>query len=175
MKAALVTIHIPVKDISKQLTKKSVESVIKVVIKSLRRDFIIHSPKVALLGLNPHAGEKGKIGNEELELLNPLVKKFKKILTGPHVPDAFFGNQLFKKFDCTIGIYHDQLLIPFKLLNFNKGVNFTAGLPIVRTSPDHGTAFDIAGKYIAKEGSMLEAYKYANLIVNNRKSNLENS
>ncbi len=172
MKAGLLTIHIPIKDVSKKITQSSVQNTIEVIIESLKNDFGLVSPNIALLGLNPHAGEEGKIGKEEIEILNPIVKKYKQFLSGTYVPDAFFGNKLYKNFDCTIGIYHDQLLIPFKLLNFNKGVNFTAGLPIVRTSPDHGTAFDIAGKNLAKEGSLLQAFKYANIIVNNRKANL---
>ncbi len=174
MKAGLITIHIPIKDIAQNLTKSKLENTVQVIYNSLRKDFSIKYPKIALLGLNPHAGEDGKIGREELELLKPLIKKNKNFLNGPFVPDAFFGNKLYKKYDCTIGLYHDQILIPFKLMNFNRGVNFTAGLPIVRTSPDHGTAFDIAGKGIANPESMIEAYNFAVKILKNRQIDFGN-
>jgi len=169
MKAALATIHIPIKKVSNQLTSRKLESVIGTIRLSLKMDFDISNPKIAILGLNPHAGESGNIGIEEIKVIEPLLKKYGDYVFGPFVPDAYFGNKLFNNFDCTIGMYHDQVLIPFKLLNYNRGVNFTAGLPIVRTSPDHGTAFDIAGKGIAKEDSIVEAFMYAKLIVNNRK------
>ncbi|MCB9207542.1 MAG: 4-hydroxythreonine-4-phosphate dehydrogenase PdxA [Ignavibacteriales bacterium] len=168
MKAGLITIHIPIKEISEKLTKSKLENTIDVIMQSLRKDFGIENPKVALLGLNPHSGENGKIGKEEIELLNPVIKRYSKFLNGPFVPDAFFGNHLYRNFDCTIGIYHDQILIPFKLMNFDKGVNFTAGLRIVRTSPDHGTAYDIAGKGIANAQSTIEAFNFAKLILKNR-------
>ena len=168
--AALSTIHIPLNSVKRELTEKKLTSIITVVKDSLSNDFSIKDPKIAVLGLNPHAGESGNIGFEEKKLLTPLIKKYRNNIFGPFVPDAFFGNRLFKKYDCTIGMYHDQILIPFKLLNFNKGVNYTAGLPIVRTSPDHGTAFDIAGKGIANPGSMIEAFKFAQLILKNRRS-----
>ncbi len=168
MKAGLTTIHLPIKDVAKNITKSKIENTIEVVLKSLQIDFKIKNPKIALLGLNPHAGENGKIGKEELEIFIPIIKERKNYLEGPFVPDAYFGNHLYKNFDCTIGLYHDQVLIPFKLMNFNKGVNFTAGLPIVRTSPDHGTAFDIAGKGIANEGSMYEAFRYAEKIAKSK-------
>ena len=134
--------------------------------------FNIENPKISILGLNPHAGEGGNIGFEEMDIITPSIKSFKEFIKGPFVPDAYFGNQLYKKFDCTVGIYHDQILIPFKLLNFNKGVNFTAGLPIVRTSPDHGTAFDIAGEGTAEAGSMIEAYQFAQKMLKNRRANI---
>lgn len=169
MKAGLATIHIPIKDVPKSITKTSLKNVINVVIDSLKIDFNLPDPKIAVLGLNPHSGEQGKIGIEEEKIIKPLIKEFPKYIFGPMVPDAYFGTKFYKNFDCTIGIYHDQLLIPFKLLNFDKGVNYTAGLPIVRTSPDHGTAFDIAGKGIADANSMIEAFKYAIKIVKNRK------
>lgn len=169
MKAALVTIHIPIKKISAKLTRKQIRNTIDVVIDSLKNDFNLNSPRISVLGLNPHAGENGKIGTEEGEIIQPAINNHKYSVEGPFVPDAYFGNKLYKHFDCTIGMYHDQILIPFKLLNFNRGVNFTSGLPIVRTSPDHGTAFDIAGKGIANPDSMIEAFSYADKIVKNRK------
>lgn len=168
MKAGLVTIHIPLKDVARSIKKQKVLSTIEVIYNSIRNDFGIKKPKLALLGLNPHAGEKGKIGVEEKNIIDPLLKEIKFNVEGPFVPDAYFGNRIYKKYDCTIGLYHDQVLIPFKLLNFNKGVNFTAGLPIIRTSPDHGTAYDIAGKGIANPDSMIEAYHFSEIIRNNR-------
>jgi len=168
MKAALATIHIPIKDIPKNIKLNRLNNIGNVISKSLVEDFKIKSPKIAMLGLNPHAGENGNIGSEEINVISKFIKSNKKYFHGPFVPDAFFGNRHYKNYDCTIGMYHDQILIPFKLLNFNRGVNYTAGLPIVRTSPDHGTAFDIAGKGIAKPESMIEAFKYANKIVDSR-------
>ncbi len=169
MKAALATIHIPIRQVAKKITFKQLEKISNVIVTSLQNDFGITKPKIAMLGLNPHAGENGNIGDEELKVINTLIRAYDKNIFGPFVPDAYFGNRLYKNYDCTIGMYHDQILIPFKLLNFNKGVNYTAGLPIVRTSPDHGTAFDIAGKGIAKPDSMIEAFKLAEKIINNRK------
>ena len=168
MKAGLITIHIPLKDVPRAIKTKKVESTLEIIFNSIRNDFGIKSPKIALLGLNPHAGEKGKIGNEEESILIPLLKKMQLKIEGPFVPDAYFGNRIFKHYDCTVGLYHDQILIPFKLLNFNRGVNFTAGLPIIRTSPDHGTAYDIAGKGIAKADSLIEAYRFSEIIRKNR-------
>ncbi|RMD50310.1 MAG: 4-hydroxythreonine-4-phosphate dehydrogenase PdxA, partial [Ignavibacteria bacterium] len=136
------------------------------LIKSLSIDFGINHPEIALLGLNPHAGEKGKIGNEE-KMLEDVISKFENV-NGPFVPDAFFARKKYKEFDLTLGMYHDQILIPFKLLNPNAGVNFTAGLPIVRTSPDHGTAFDIAGQNKADPQSFIHAINWGIKILNNR-------
>lgn len=171
MNAALITIHNPLKDISKLLTIKRLDALFNVIIKLLKEDLRVVDPKVAVLGLNPHAGENGIIGKEEIERIAPVIKKFsvKILIEGPFSPDAFFGSKAYKKYDLIIGMYHDQMLIPFKLLNFGGGVNYTAGLPITRTSPDHGVAYDIAGKFIADESSMIMAYKYANRITNNRK------
>ncbi len=168
MIAGLLTIHIPIKSVAKQITKNKLLRILEVVNKSLQKDFKIKNPKIAVLGLNPHAGEKGKIGIEEEQIIYPTLKNITGNVHGPFVSDAYFGNKLYENYDCTIGMYHDQILIPFKLLNFNKGVNFTAGLPIVRTSPDHGTAFDIAGKGKANTGSMIQAFNFAVKIVNNR-------
>ncbi|MGE5353703.1 MAG: 4-hydroxythreonine-4-phosphate dehydrogenase PdxA [Acidobacteriota bacterium] len=171
MKCALVTIHEPIKRVPKLITAESVQRTLKVVISSLKHDFNIVSPKVAVLGLNPHAGENGRIGREELEVITPAIKTsgFSELVSGPFVPDAFFANRIYTKYDIVIGMYHDQVLIPFKFLNFTSGVNFTAGLPVVRTSPDHGTAFDIAGRYVADESSILQAFLLARRIVQNRK------
>jgi len=166
----LTTIHEPIKNVSKLLSRKLVRSSIKVLQQSLIQDLGIANPKIAVLGLNPHAGENGKIGREEIDFIKPAINSFKNnFVEGPFVPDAFFANQLHKVYDAVLGMYHDQVLIPFKMMNFNSGVNFSAGLPIIRTSPDHGTAFDIAGKGIADPGSMIEAVKWAETIISNRR------
>lgn len=166
--AALATIHQPIKNVSALLTKERLNSIFSSLYNSLINDFQIDSPKIAVLGLNPHAGENGVLGNEEIKIINPLVKKNKLNFFGPFVPDAFFGKHLYKNYDAVLGMYHDQVLIPFKMLSFDNGVNYTANLPIIRTSPDHGTAFDIAYKGIANPNSMIAAYKLANLILKNR-------
>ena len=169
-KCGLVTIHEPIRKVPQLLTKKKLASIITTICNSLENDFKIEKPRIALLGLNPHAGENGNIGDEELKIISPVINELKNILVeGPFVPDAFFANKVYSDYDCVIGMYHDQLLIPFKLLNFEKGVNYTAGLPIIRTSPDHGTAFDIAGKKKANPTSMTEAYKWARKILIKRK------
>jgi len=173
MNAGLITIHEPVNKVPKLITKKNLISKLDVVLNSLINDLGIKKPKIAVLGLNPHAGEEGLIGKEEQNILKPLISqaKYKNYLNGPFSPDAFFANRMYKNYDLVLGMYHDQVLIPFKLINFGAGVNFTGGLPIVRTSPDHGTAFDIAGKGLANESSIIKAYIYAKKIVNNRKKN----
>lgn len=168
MIAGLVTIHKPIKLVTKSITDNNVYEIIKAVGTTLKRDFNKANYKIAVLGLNPHAGENGRIGQEEIKIINPVIKEFKNVY-GPFVPDAFFGQKLYKQYDAVIGMYHDQVLIPFKLLNFDKGVNFTANLPIVRTSPDHGTAFDIAQKNIADSRSMIESYKLAKRVLKNRR------
>ncbi|HOJ17527.1 MAG TPA: 4-hydroxythreonine-4-phosphate dehydrogenase PdxA [Ignavibacteriaceae bacterium] len=167
-KAALTTIHIPLKQTSELLSGELLTKKIKLILDSLRSDFGIGEPKAGVLGLNPHAGEGGLIGDEEKNIIIPVLNKFKKNTEGPFPADAYFGMKLHNKFDITIGMYHDQVLIPFKLTCFDSGVNYTAGLPVVRTSPDHGTAFDIAGKGIAKADSFLSAYYYAKQIRLNR-------
>lgn len=170
MKCALVTIHEPVNLVPKKLKREKIKSVIETVHKSLIRDFKISSPKIAVLGLNPHAGENGRIGDEEIKIIKPAMDEMNiKNLFGPFVPDAFFANHLYKNYDMIIGMYHDQVLIPFKMLNFNSGVNYTAGLNFIRTSPDHGTAFDIACKNIADPSSIIEAVKVAETIIKNRR------
>ncbi|RJP62197.1 MAG: 4-hydroxythreonine-4-phosphate dehydrogenase PdxA [Ignavibacteriales bacterium] len=168
MIAALATIHKPILQVPKILSNKLLTDIVSAMIFSLKRDFKIINPKIAILGLNPHAGEEGRIGKEELNIIRPIVKKFSKNCSGPFVPDAFFGNKLFEKYDAVLGMYHDQVLIPFKMLNFDIGVNFTANLPIVRTSPDHGTAYDIAYKGKANATSMIEAFRLAKRVLKNR-------
>lgn len=172
LKVAIATIHEPLKDVADMITFDRLKSVIDTNLKMMKSDLNISDPSIAVLGLNPHAGENGKIGSEEKEIILPVVKSYEsKSIQGPFVPDAFFANKLHKKYDLVIGMYHDQVLIPFKLINFDLGVNYTAGLNIIRTSPDHGTAFDIAGKNIANEKSIIEAFNWACRIVDSRKRN----
>lgn len=171
LNVALQTIHIPLKNVHKFLNQKELEATFNVLIGTLKKDLAIKSPRIALLGLNPHAGENGLIGTEEEKIVKPVIKKYSRkiVIDGPFPADAFFARKLFKNYNFVLGMYHDQVLIPFKYINSGFGVNYTAGLPIVRTSPDHGVAYDIAGKNIADEKSMLQAVKYAEIIVNNRK------
>jgi 4-hydroxythreonine-4-phosphate dehydrogenase len=168
--AALVTIHEAIKQVPSLITREKIFDSLDIITQSAKIDFLIKKPKIAVLGLNPHAGENKIIGYEEYKIISPVIKKFNKRLSveGPFSPDAFFGNKRFVEFDFVLGMYHDQILIPFKMMNFSNGVNFTAGLPIVRTSPDHGTAFDISGKNIANPDSIIAAYNYAIKIVKNR-------
>ena len=170
MNAALATIHEPLKNVPHIITKNSITQKLEVIIAALKNDLRISLPRIAILGLNPHAGENGLIGLEEKEIIIPVISesKLSKYLSGPFSPDAFFANQMYKKFNLVLGMYHDQVLIPFKMINFGEGVNYTAGLPIVRTSPDHGTAFDIAGRGIANESSLIKSFLYAKKIVSNR-------
>jgi 4-hydroxythreonine-4-phosphate dehydrogenase len=168
MNAALATIHEPIIKVPKLIKQKLLHNTILTIKNTFQSDFAQKDIRLAVLGLNPHAGESGHIGYEEEKIIKPAIGKF-SYCEGPFSPDAFFANKLYKKYDCVLGMYHDQLLIPFKMLNFSSGVNYTAGLPIIRTSPDHGTAFDIAGQGIADESSMLQAFRYADIIVNNRK------
>jgi 4-hydroxythreonine-4-phosphate dehydrogenase len=171
MNAALLTIHEPVSRAVKLISREMILKKLRVTEDALIKDLKIRTPKIAVLGLNPHAGEGGLIGSEEMEKIKPALDEFKgaSIISGPYSPDAFFGSGSFKNFDLILGMYHDQVLIPFKLLNFNSGVNYTAGLPVVRTSPDHGTAYDIAGKNVADPSSILHAFSYAEKIVRNRR------
>jgi len=173
LRIGVVTAHIPIKEVSANLTKEAVEKKLKVFIKTLKNDFGIAKPKIALLGLNPHAGEEGLLGDEEIEIIEPVVKKFKEkgdLVFGPFPADGFFGTVQYKKFDGILAMYHDQGLIPFKMIGFENGVNFTAGIPKVRTSPDHGTAYNIAGKNEASPHSMREAIYLASNTVKIRKS-----
>ncbi len=174
-KAVLVTIHIPIKSVSQMINIAIIKKTILQARNTLEYDLKIKSPRIAVLGLNPHAGENGQLGNEESEIITPAVEELQQQnikVEGPFVPDAFFGKKLQNQFDVVVGMYHDQVLIPFKLLNFDTGVNYTAGLPIVRTSPDHGTAFDIARKLIASPNSTIEAFNWAREIVKNRNCSL---
>jgi len=160
LRVALVTTHIPIKEISSQLQKDLILSKIEAFEQSLKKDFGLIRPRIAVFGLNPHAGENGKIGEEEQLTIIPAIQAAKQkgvLAFGPYPADGFFGSPLRQQFDGVLAMYHDQGLAAFKALCFNDGVNFTAGLPIVRTSPDHGTAFDIAGKMLADEQSLRSA------------------
>jgi len=160
MRVGLVTEHLPVKDVAAALTKEAILSKIMLMNDSLRKDFDITKPRIAVLALNPHAGDEGLIGKEEKEIITPAIKEARNknvIAIGPFSPDAFFARAQYEHFDGILAMYHDQGLIPFKSLAFGEGVNYTAGLPVVRTSPDHGTAFDIAGQNKADHASFLAA------------------
>ncbi len=162
LKIALLTDHIPIKDVSNAIDQDFVEQKIKALETSLINDFHIKKPKIAVLAVNPHAGDNGVIGHEDQSIITPAINSFKgttSSINGPFSADTFFVNENYKKYDGVIASYHDQGLIPFKTISFGKGVNFTAGLPVVRTSPDHGTGFDIAGKGIADHTSFTNAIK----------------
>ncbi|MBB6460708.1 4-hydroxythreonine-4-phosphate dehydrogenase PdxA [Flammeovirga kamogawensis] len=177
LRVGVVTGHIPLKDVSAAITKEALTSKLKVLINSLKKDFGITKPKVAIMGLNPHAGEDGLLGDEEINVIGPVVKEFKKrgnLVFGPFPADGFFGTMAFKNYDGVLCMYHDQGLIPFKLHAFESGVNYTAGLTIVRTSPDHGTAYNIAGKGVADETSFREALMQAVDIVKVRNGEITN-
>jgi len=170
LRVALVTEHLAVKDVAQNITKESILSKINLLHQSLKRDFGIDKPKIAVLGLNPHAGDEGLIGKEEETIIIPAIKEAKgdKLVFGPYSADAFFARSSYSKFDAVLAMYHDQGLIPFKALAVGEGVNFTAGLPFVRTSPDHGTAFDIAGKGTADHTSFTTAVFECLDIINRR-------
>ena len=171
MKVALLTEHVAVKDITQFVTRENILSKLQVMNQSLKRDFLINKPKIAVLALNPHAGDEGLIGKEDLEIVKPAVRDAKQkdiFCFGPYPSDAFFARGQHEKFDAVLAMYHDQGLIPFKSLAKGEGVNYTAGLNAIRTSPDHGVAFDIAGKGIADESSIREALYKCIDIINNR-------
>jgi 4-hydroxythreonine-4-phosphate dehydrogenase len=172
IKVALLTEHVAVKDIAQHITKENILSKLQIVNSSLKKDFGITKPKIAVLGLNPHAGDEGLIGKEDEDIIKPAIKEAKQkdiFCFGPYPADAFFARGQYEKFDAVLAMYHDQGLIPFKSLAIGEGVNYTAGLKGVRTSPDHGVAFDIAGKGKADEASFREAIFKAVDIINNRK------
>jgi 4-hydroxythreonine-4-phosphate dehydrogenase len=176
-RVALLTEHIPVSDIAKHVTKEAILSKLGLIHKSLQRDFGIDKPRIAVLGLNPHAGDEGLIGNEEETIIKPAIKEAKNnnmLVVGPFSADAFFARNNHRKFDAVLAMYHDQGLIPFKALANGEGVNYTAGLPSVRTSPDHGVAFDIAGKDKADPSSFITALFECIDIINRRNEYDEN-
>ncbi len=172
LRAGVVTGHIPVAKISESITIGKILGKLKLMDKSLREDFWIRKPKIAVLGLNPHASDNGLIGHEEQNVISPAIEEARKsniLAFGPYAADGFFANGTYLQFDAVLAMYHDQGLIPFKQIAFESGVNFTAGLSFVRTSPDHGTAFDIAGKNLASEISFREAIFTAIHIVKRRR------
>ena len=176
LRVALVTGHIPVAKIASTITKELIEEKLQLFDTSLKADFGINGPRIAVLSLNPHAGDGGVIGNEEETIIAPAIKAMREqgvLCYGPYPSDGFFGNGTFSRFDGVLAMYHDQGLTPFKVLAMDEGVNFTAGLPLVRTSPDHGTAFDIAGKGEASENSFRQAIYMAIDVFRNRKSYAE--
>lgn len=171
LRVGIVTGHIPLKDVPGAISKDKIIGKIDKMLATLEKDFAIRKPKIAVLGLNPHAGEKGMMGTEESDVISPAVNAVRDkghLVYGPYPADGFFGSSSFKEFDGVLAMYHDQGLAPFKALSFGYGVNYTAGLPIVRTSPDHGTAFEIAGKGLANEASFRSAVFLAKDIYNNR-------
>jgi len=172
LKVGLLTDHVAVKDVANEITPKLIKEKITTINESLKKDFKIIKPKIAVLGINPHSGDNGVIGKEDDEVLKPAIESLynnKVLAFGPYAADSFFGSNNYKKFDAIVASYHDQGLIPFKTLTFGNGVNYTAGLSEVRTSPDHGTAYEIAGKGKADESSFKEALFTAIKIVKNRK------
>ncbi len=174
IKIALLTEHIPIDKVVGEITTELIKSRIKLVEMSLKNDFNINKPKIAVLSINPHVGDGGVIGKHDDIILSPTIQEVSESgidISGPFASDSFFGTNMYKSFDAIIASYHDQGLIPFKTLTFGNGVNFTAGLDIVRTSPDHGTAYDIAGKNIANPSSFSSAILEALNIIKNRKKN----
>lgn len=169
MRVALLSEHVPLKDAAQNVTRENILKKLNVMVPALQKDFGIDKPKIAVLALNPHAGDEGLIGKEEEEIIKPAVKEARQrgmLVFGPYPADAFFARGQHEKFDAVLAMYHDQGLIPFKSLSLGEGVNYTAGLPAVRTSPDHGTAFDIAGKGIADATSLVAAvFKAIDILV----------
>jgi len=171
LKVGVATGHLPLDQVKQKISKELIIKKLEQINTSLKRDFNIQKPKIAVLGLNPHAGENGLLGNEEKDIIQPALNEMKKkgnLVFGPFPADGFFGTAAWKQYDAVLAMYHDQGLMPFKMIAFENGVNFTAGLPKVRTSPDHGTAYDIAGKNEADESSMTHAIYMAIDIAKNR-------
>jgi 4-hydroxythreonine-4-phosphate dehydrogenase len=176
-RVALLTEHIPVNEVAANISKEAIIRKLNILNESLQKDFGIDKPKIAVLGLNPHAGDEGLIGKEEETIIKPAIKEAKQnnlVVSGPFSADSFFARQYHKRFDVVLAMYHDQGLVPFKTLAADEGVNYTAGLPVVRTSPDHGTAFDIAGKGKADESSFRTAIFECIDIIRRRNNYIEN-
>ncbi len=174
LRIGLITGHIPISEVATTITPELIKSKVEVMHNSLKNDFSINKPKIAILGLNPHCGDNGIIGKEDDEIVRPTINEIKesgKLVFGPYAADGFFGSKTYKQFDGILAMYHDQGLVPFKALSFGNGVNFTAGLSKIRTSPDHGTGFDIAGKNKANPTSFKEALFTSLQIFKNRKEN----
>ena len=176
LRVGLLTDHVPVNEVAQHLTEKLLTEKIETIRKTLVQDFSLVKPKIAVLGLNPHSGDNGVIGKEEETIVKPAIKKIAEkgtLVYGPFPADGFFGSNQFEKYDAVLAMYHDQGLVPFKTLSFGRGVNFTAGLSKIRTSPDHGTAFDIAGKGVADFNSFKEAVYLAIDVFHSRNQHLE--
>lgn len=172
LRVGVVTGHVPVKDIAANISEASIVAKLQLMNESLKKDFWIEKPKIAVLGLNPHAGDHGLIGVEDQQIILPAIEKAKQsgvFCFGAYAADGFFAEDTYTKFDAVLAMYHDQGLIPFKHIASRSGVNYTAGLPFVRTSPDHGTGYDIAGKNLASETSFREALFTAVHIVQRRR------
>jgi len=173
LKVATVTTHIPITKISKSLNKSLIIKKINILNESLIKDFKINSPKIAISSLNPHAGEEGRIGREEIDIIIPALKHLRRNninVVGPLPADTLFNKDNLKEYDARLCMFHDQALIPIKTLDFFNGINFTSGLSFIRTSPDHGTAFNISGKNIANPSSLISSIKQAKIIAKNRQS-----
>jgi len=168
-----LTIHMPLKKVSQSINKDLIRDTLKIINQSIINDFGIKKPKILVTGLNPHAGENGLLGDEEINIIAPAIKTLKKTIKayGPISADSAFTPDNLKKYDAVLCMYHDQALIPIKTIDFYNTVNYTAGLNVIRTSPDHGTGFDIAKKFIANESSLVAAIKSAAEIVNSRQNN----
>lgn len=176
LRVGVVAGHVPICKVAQFITEDKILSKLRILNKSLKQDFNIDGPRIAVLGLNPHSGDHGLLGEEEETIISPAIAKAQEegiCAMGPYPADGLFGSDALGKFDAILAMYHDQGLAPFKALAFTSGVNYTAGLPIIRTSPDHGTAYDIAGQDKADPTSMREAIYLAMDIVRNRKVNLE--
>ena len=176
IKIGFATTHPPIKKVAGMINKNLLKGKLSVCYNSLKKDLRVKNPKIGVLGLNPHAGESGLIGDEEIKTIKPVINKLNRRhrdlhISGPFSPDAYFASKAYNNFDMTFAMYHDQGFIPFKMIAGHYGTNFTAGLKFVRTSPDHGTAFDIAGKNQASEVSVMEAIKQADKIFRNRVKN----
>lgn len=176
LRVGMVTAHVPLNKVSSLITRERIASYVRKMNQSLIRDFGVRKPKIAVMGINPHAGENGLLGDEDKNIIEPAVSALRNegiMVFGPYAADGFFGSGNFKNFDGILAMYHDQGLAPFKALSFDEGVNFTAGLPIVRTSPDHGTAYDLAGKGLAAETSFRNAIYLAKDVYLQRKFHRE--
>lgn len=171
LRVALATTHLPIREVAQAITRESLVRKLRILHESLRRDFNITKPRIAVLALNPHAGDNGLLGTEEQDIIIPAIQELDKegiLCFGPYAADGFFGNRSYEHFDGVMAMYHDQGLAPFKALVMSEGVNYTAGLPIIRTSPDHGTAYDIAGQGKADEVSIRQAVYTALDVFRNR-------
>ncbi len=176
MKVGVVSGHVPLSEVGQFITEENIMKKLRLLHKTLTEDFAVRSPKIAVLGLNPHAGDSGIIGKEEIDTIIPTIEKANKegiLALGPFSADGFFGSDNFTKFDAILAMYHDQGIAPFKALNFDTGVNYTAGLPVIRTTPDHGTAYEIAGYGKASSNSFRQAIYMACDIYNNRQQYAE--